>query len=1389
MADGSVLVWNARALMKGAGDKAVLARIKRHQGAVRAVQFNPHGASKHLLATAGADGQVCIVNLANTATPSVAVLSAAGKGGAELTSLAWNTAVVHILATSAADGVVTVWDLKQNKPWTQLRDPVRNPVSAIAWKPDDGLVLVTATDDDARPVVRVWNLRSSTTTPIAELSGHTRGVLDLSWCPTDPTLLLSCGKDNRTLLWDLMRFVPCAEIAPAPADPSAMGGMGLEASQAPASATTLAAKHASAAESLFGPSSGAGGMSGGMGSMGGMGGMGSMGSMGGMGGMGAAAAGGMGAVGSGRRYQVSWAPTKGATGLVLACSLDRRIHLYSVVAAPEGRAPAWLARPASAKWGFGGRLARVGGAGSRAATIESAPAGAEARALVSAAAELEAALALDDEGLRQWCEDRADEAEAASPSGEEAAAAKADAEQWRMLAAQFSEDPRSTTLRRLGHDASSVTSFAATLTGKGTTGRAAVSLPGDGPDDHEAGGAEQAKEEPGSAAAAEGAGSAADHFASSSPTALPTVTDAAATAAALFGGPAGGGSASDLFGSLSGPPAAPNGRAASAPSPSKAAPAASSSATKAGGQSPTAGSAGPGGAAPGSRAAGDAPAPRLSPSDIRDIVSSAAGARLGQAPSEPPAPCHAATAREREAARALLHQAILSGAFESAVRLLLWLGRPADALLLSTCGGGAEDGEGSLWDRTVEWYLRWRSQGASGKAPGAPGTKDDFFAATSAIIAVDLPRLVRETPLEDWRDALALACTYAQPHEMGDLCEGLGDRLFNEGGEELQPAATLCYVCALRAQKAVAAWAQAAAAVAERQGRAAALRGVVAKACVLRRAVQRSDGASEEDARAVAAAAAGQGSLGPLGPGAPPSVAAGMGSQPEAALLATYAESLAQAGELEAASRFADRILSPTPGLSGAQDVGALLRSRIATAMDVSAPASASQFGEASGASGAAGAYAADPPTHAQSAAAAAASIFPGAQHHTGAPVARAAGGAFGSAAPAPAPSAVPAPAPAPEQAGYGSFQPAQPQPQPQQPAAVPSVSGGARHGRTTRRDRQSRMQHTAPSLPVAQPAGLPGAAPTGFAPAPAPAPQPAAAPAPTHTTRSRRPGYRPPAHLATPQNLDPVAQPVHPGHVATAQGQAPAAVAAAPAHQPAAPVAAPAVARPARGSRRGRGPAMPASIISSDGFKTSVGDASLSSQFGNTTSSSHMGGMSAPYAPAPAPAPMPVAGMPGSGFAAPAAPHGQPASSLFNPAAVSASPHYPTEAAAAAPAPPAAVIEPTAEQQGYMDSLRNVASMLEQAASGEVQKKQAREGARAADLLDEAIRGGKVSDSADRQIGELAAAVGKYDFGGALQAQAALVATDWSSLRDFLKTTKHFLTAAKRKMEDASRG
>lgn len=85
-------------------------------------------------------------------------------------------------------------------------------VSDIAWNPDQGLHIITASGDDRHPVLKLWDLRSSTSLPLATLSGHTEGILSIDWCPHDTSLLISCGKDSKTFLWDLFQLQPVYEL-------------------------------------------------------------------------------------------------------------------------------------------------------------------------------------------------------------------------------------------------------------------------------------------------------------------------------------------------------------------------------------------------------------------------------------------------------------------------------------------------------------------------------------------------------------------------------------------------------------------------------------------------------------------------------------------------------------------------------------------------------------------------------------------------------------------------------------------------------------------------------------------------------------------------------------------------------------------------------------------------------------------------------------------------------------------------------------------------------------------------------------------------------------------------------------------------------------------------
>jgi protein transport protein SEC31 len=188
-------LWDAEKLIKGADD-TFMSRTTKHSGAIKSLQFNP--IKPHILATAGAKGELFIYDLNDISTPFR--LGTAAARSDDLECIAWNRKVSHILATGGSGGFVTVWDLKTKKASLTLNNN-RKAVGAIAWDPNNATKLLTATPDDSAPVILLWDLRNSNA-PERTLQGHDQGILSLSWCEQDSDLLLSCGKDNRTLLWN-----------------------------------------------------------------------------------------------------------------------------------------------------------------------------------------------------------------------------------------------------------------------------------------------------------------------------------------------------------------------------------------------------------------------------------------------------------------------------------------------------------------------------------------------------------------------------------------------------------------------------------------------------------------------------------------------------------------------------------------------------------------------------------------------------------------------------------------------------------------------------------------------------------------------------------------------------------------------------------------------------------------------------------------------------------------------------------------------------------------------------------------------------------------------------------------------------------------------------------
>lgn len=211
--NGAIQVVNPAFMIAGGADP-IVATIDTHTGPVRGLEFNP--AVPELLASGASDSEVFITDLTNPRNPRVVSPGTKSPGpGADISCVAWNRKVTHIMASTSHNGLSVVWDLKLKKPVINFTNSnnrsQRN--SVIAWNPEQATQIIVASEDDSYPFMQIWDLRNAFA-PVKELSGHQKGILTASWCPQDENLLVSAGKDNRTLCWDPSTGEVLCELPP-----------------------------------------------------------------------------------------------------------------------------------------------------------------------------------------------------------------------------------------------------------------------------------------------------------------------------------------------------------------------------------------------------------------------------------------------------------------------------------------------------------------------------------------------------------------------------------------------------------------------------------------------------------------------------------------------------------------------------------------------------------------------------------------------------------------------------------------------------------------------------------------------------------------------------------------------------------------------------------------------------------------------------------------------------------------------------------------------------------------------------------------------------------------------------------------------------------------------
>lgn len=202
--DPNQIIQNSQAdgLGGDSNQRGLISLQEVHDGPVHTLAFNPF--RQHLIASGGVE--VAVHNLEkNIAEPDVFSPGSDVHQGSTITSVSWNRKVPHILGSASQNGISVVWDLKLNKSIFNFSDPSRvanNRNVCLSWNPEIPTQIAVVYDDAKVPELQIWDLRNPKGPIFCTVKGHTKGIHYLDWSVTDPSLIVTVGRDNKACIWN-----------------------------------------------------------------------------------------------------------------------------------------------------------------------------------------------------------------------------------------------------------------------------------------------------------------------------------------------------------------------------------------------------------------------------------------------------------------------------------------------------------------------------------------------------------------------------------------------------------------------------------------------------------------------------------------------------------------------------------------------------------------------------------------------------------------------------------------------------------------------------------------------------------------------------------------------------------------------------------------------------------------------------------------------------------------------------------------------------------------------------------------------------------------------------------------------------------------------------------
>lgn len=177
---------------------------------VNSLSFSPK--MPNMLTCGTSAGEVMLFDIANPRVPrqgfgdeAIATYrpSHRSAGTSEVLAVRFNHISDRILAVGFANGHAHIFDSRKQRAVMEMVDEsAPRRVASLAWSPSNQTNIVLASDHDSSPTLQFWDLRMGKA-PKLEYVGHSRGVTDVAWCPQQPSVIVSSGKDHQTILWDV----------------------------------------------------------------------------------------------------------------------------------------------------------------------------------------------------------------------------------------------------------------------------------------------------------------------------------------------------------------------------------------------------------------------------------------------------------------------------------------------------------------------------------------------------------------------------------------------------------------------------------------------------------------------------------------------------------------------------------------------------------------------------------------------------------------------------------------------------------------------------------------------------------------------------------------------------------------------------------------------------------------------------------------------------------------------------------------------------------------------------------------------------------------------------------------------------------------------------------